>query len=250
PGDTVKIVVFDHDQTQVSATENGKRFELNRWQGDTLLFIPAYVGTYTISFNKNGAEETLNVTALPKSFEDKADHGFQTFYEGKSAELRFVNLLNAGTASCDCDPNMQMNKNEGKIKFTPNSAGWCKFRINTSDGMALLDDSVFVQRVPLPFVLVEGSSDQSISMSRLASAKRLDFKAMHPEMPNFTYDITGMSVRLVGVSEVAQEISGSSVNLTTEQLSKLQYVVIDRVSVQTQVKLIQFQEPIVIQIKK
>lgn len=250
PGDTVKIVVFDHEQMQVSATENGKRFELNRWQGDTLLFIPAYVGTYTISFKKNGAEETLNVTALPKSFEDKADHGFQTFYEGKSAELRFVNLLNAGTASCGCDPNMQMNKNEGKIKFTPNSAGWCKFRINTSDGMALLDDSVFVQQVPMPFILVEGSSDRSISMSRLASAKRLDFKAMHPEMPNFTYEITGMSVRLVGVTEVAQEISGSSVSLTTEQLSKLQYVVIDRVSVQTQVKLIQYQEPIVIQIKK
>jgi hypothetical protein len=30
----------------------------------------------------------------------------------------------------------------------------------------------------------------------------------------------------------------------------LQYVVIDRVSIQTQVKLIQYQEPIVIQIKR
>ena len=79
PGDTVKIVVFDHQQTEVSATENGKRFDLNKWQGDTLLFIPAYVGTYTISFKKNGAEETLNVTALPKGFVDKADHGFQIF---------------------------------------------------------------------------------------------------------------------------------------------------------------------------
>lgn len=250
PGDTVKIVVFDHENMDVSATENGKRFELNRWQGDTLLFIPAYVGTYTISFKKNGAEETLNVTALPKGFDDKADHGFQTFYEGKSAELRFVNLLNAGGASCGCDPNMQLNKNEGKIKFTPNSSGWCRFRINTIDGMALLDDSVFVQQVPMPFILVEGSSDRSISLSRLSSAKRMDFKAVHPEMPNFNYDITSMSVRLVGVSETAQEIAGGSVNITAEQLAKLQYVVIDRVSVQTQVKLIQYQEPIVIQIKR
>lgn len=250
PGDTVKIVVLDHKNMEVSATENGKKFDLNRWQGDTLLFIPAYVGTYTISFKKNGAEETLTVTALPKGFEDKADHGFQTFYEGKSAELRFVNLLNAGTASCGCDPNMQMSKNDGKIKFTPNSAGWCKFRINTADGMALLDDSVFVQQVPIPFILLEGSSDRSISYSRLSSAKRLEFKAMHPEMPNFNYDITGMSVRLVGASETSQEISGGTVSLTSEQLSKLQYIVVDRVSVQTQVKLIQYQEPIVIQIKK
>ncbi|MEY4897788.1 MAG: hypothetical protein RL525_1181 [Bacteroidota bacterium] len=250
PGDTVKIVVFGHEDMEVSATENGKRFELNRWQGDTLLFIPAYVGTYTISFKKNGAEESLTVTALPKGFVEKADHGFQTFYEGKSAELRFVNLLNAGGASCNCDPAMQLNKNEGKIKFTPNAAGWCKFRINTSDGMALLDDSVFVQQVPMPFILVEGSSDRSISLSRLASAKRMDFKAVHPEMPNFNYDITSMSVRLVGVAETAQEVSGSFVNLSGEQLAKLQYVVIDRVSVQTQVKLIQYQEPIVIQIKR
>ena len=250
PGDTVKIVVFDHDKMQVSATENGKNFSLNQWKGDTLLFIPAYVGTYTISFKKNGAEETLNVTALPKSFEEKADHGFQTFYEGKSAELRFVNLLNAGTASCNCDPSMQMSKNEGKIKFTPISPGWCKFRINTSDGMALLDDSVYVQEVPSPFILIEGSSDRSVSLSRLQNAKKLDFKAVHPDMANFNYDITSMSVRLVGVSESAQEISGSSISLSAEQLTKLQYVVVDRVSVQTQVKLIQHQEPIVIQIKR
>lgn len=250
PGDTVKIVVFDHEKMEVSATENGKRFDLNRWSGDTLLFIPAYVGTYTISFKKNGAEETLNVTALPKNFENKADHGFQTFYEGKSAELRFVNLLNAGAASCNCDPGLQMSKNEGKIKFTPNSAGWCKFRINTTDGMTLLDDSVFVQQVPIPFILVEGSSDRSVSLGRLQSAKKMEFKAVHPEMPNFNYDITSMSVRLVGVVDGVQEVSGGVLSLSAEQLSKLQYVVVERVSVQTQVKLIQYQEPIVIQIKR
>jgi hypothetical protein len=113
-----------------------------------------------------------------------------------------------------------------------------------------LDDSVFVQQVPMPFILVEGSSDRSISMSRLSSAKRMDFKAVHPEMPNFNYDITSMSIRLVGVSDLAQEVAGSSVSLTAEQLTKLQYMVVDRVSVQTQVKLIQYQEPIVIQIKR
>jgi hypothetical protein len=145
---------------------------------------------------------------------------------------------------------MQMSKNEGKIKFTPISSGWCKFRINTSDGMALLDDSVYVQEVPTPFILIEGSSDRSVSLSRLQNAKRLDFKAVHPEMTNFNYDISSMSVRLVGVSESAQEISGSSISLSAEQLTKLQYVVVDRVSVQTQVKLIQHQEPIVIQIKR
>jgi hypothetical protein len=250
PGDTVKIVVFDHEEMKVSATENGKEFPLNKWQGDTLLFIPAYVGTYTISFKKNGAEETLNVTALPKSFAEKSDHGFQTFYEGKTAELRFVNLLNAGNASCGCDPNIQMNKNEGVIKFTPTSAGWCKFKINTTDGMALLDDSVFVQQVPIPFIMVEGSSDRSISASRLQNAKKIEFKAVHPEMPNFKYDITSMSVRLIGVSELPQEITGDVVSITPDQISRLQYVVIDRVSVQTQVKLIQHQEPIVIQIKR
>jgi hypothetical protein len=116
--------------------------------------------------------------------------------------------------------------------------------------MALLDDSVFVQQVPIPFIMVEGSSDRSISVSRLQNAKKIEFRAVHPEMPNFKYDITSMSVRLVGVSELPQEITGDVVSVSTDQLSKLQYVVIDRVSVQTQVKLIQYQEPIVIQIKR
>ena len=98
--------------------------------------------------------------------------------------------------------------------------------------------------------MVEGSSDRSISVSRLQNAKKIEFRAVHPEMPNFKYDITSMSVRLVGVSELPQEITGDVVSVSTDQLAKLQYVVIDRVSVQTQVKLIQYQEPIVIQIKR
>lgn len=250
PGDTVEIVVYDHQATKVSATENDKQFVLDNWRGDTLLFIPAYVGIYTISFKKNDKEETLKVNVLPKRFTEDATHGFITFYEGKPSELKFVSLLNEGSASCDCDPNLQMNKFEGKIKFIPNSAGWCRFKINTTEGMLLLDDSIFIQQVPDPFILVEGSSDRSVSFKRIQNAKKIEFNAFHPEMPNFQYDITSMSVRLVGVSDVTQEMSGGTVNITTEQLAKLQYIVVDRVSVQTQIKLIQHQEPIVIQIKR
>jgi hypothetical protein len=146
PGDTVKIVVFDHDKLSVTATENDNVFNLNKWNGDTLLFIPPYVGQYSLSFKKNGYEEVLKVTSVAREFERETDHGFNIFYEGKPAELRYINLMNTGSAVCSCDPNMTINGRTNKVSFTPQSAGWCNFTIKNKDGMLLLKDSIYVQK--------------------------------------------------------------------------------------------------------
>jgi hypothetical protein len=45
-------------------------------------------------------------------------------------------------------------------------------------------------------------------------------------------------------------ISGGTIELTSDQIAQLQYVVVDKFSIQTQIKPIQFQEPLVIQIKR
>jgi len=250
PGDTVKIVVLDHEKMKVSATLNEKVFTLNKWKSDTLLFIPPTAGDYSLLFNKNGFEESLKIKVMPKGFVGKSEHAFQTFYEGKSAELRYVNLLNVGSASCNCDPNLSIDKSKGLVKFTPNSPGWCKFKITSTDGMGLLNDSVFIQQIPIPFIVVDGASDRTVSVGRLSNSKKISFKAVHPDMPNFNYTIENMDVKLVGLKDGVKTINGGTIELTSDQIAQLQYVVVDKFSIQTQIKPIQFQEPLVIQIKR
>jgi hypothetical protein len=250
PGDTVKIVVFDHDKLAVTATENDNVFNLNKWNGDTLLFIPPYVGQYALSFKKNGYEEVLKVTSVAREFERETDHGFNIFYEGKPAELQYINLLNTGSAVCSCDPNLTLNSRTNKVSFTPQSAGWCNFTIKNKDGMLLLKDSIYVQKLPEPYIHVDGSSDMAISLSRLTSNGRIVLHAKHPDLVNFKYKINGLKYRLVGVNNELQTISGTEIVIPADMISKLRYVVIEEATIETEVNKMVKKEPIVIQIRK
>jgi len=250
PGDTVKIVVFDHDKLAVTATENDNVFNLNKWNGDTLLFIPPYVGQYALSFKKNGYEEVLKVTSVAREFERETDHGFNIFYEGKPAELQYINLLNTGSAVCSCDPNLTLNSRTNKVSFTPKSAGWCNFIIKNKDGMLLLKDSIYVQKLPEPYIHVDGSSDMAISYSRLTSNGRIVLHAKHPDLVNFKYKINGLKYRLVGVNNELQTISGTEIVIPADMVSKLRYVVIEEATIETEVNKMVKKEPIVIQIRK
>ena len=250
PGDTVKIVVFDHDKLSVTATENDNVFNLNKWNGDTLLFIPPYVGQYSLSFKKNGYEEVLKVTSVAREFERETDHGFNIFYEGKPAELHYINLLNTGSASCSCDPNMSISSRTNKVSFTPQSAGWCNFLIKNKDGMLLLKDSIYVQKLPEPFIHVDGSSDRAISYSRLSSSGKIVLHAKHPDLANFKYKINGLKYRLIGVNNELQTVSGTEIVIPADKVSMLRYVVVEEATIETEVNKMVKKEPIVIQIRK
>lgn len=250
PGDTVRIVVFDHEKMSVTATENDNVFNLNKWQGDTLLFIPPYVGQYSLSFKKNGYEEILKVTSVAREFEKETDHGFNIFYEGKPAELHYINLLNTGTAECGCDAAMTINSRTNKVKFTPFKWGWCNFTIKNKDGMLLLKDSIYVQKLPEPFIHVDGSSDRAISFSRLSANGKIVLHAKHPDLNNFKYIISGLKYRLIGVNNEMQSTAGSEIIVPTDKIQLLKYIVVEEATIQTEVSNMVNSKPIVIQIRK
>jgi hypothetical protein len=250
PGDTVRIVVAASNGTTVTATEEGKSFELNKWKGDTLLFVPPHVGMYELTFKKNASVESLKVRVIPKQFEERSTGGFQTFYVGKPAELQYVNLLNAGMVYCSADRSATLDRAKAKVTFTPDSSGWCEFSLRTTEGKLLLEDSIYVQAVPRPFILVDGNSSNSISIKRLKEKGMVQLSAMHPEMPGFEYRIKDLDVRLVGCENPKRSISGSTISLTQADLDHIQYIIVDRVAVSTQVRDNIFKEPQVIQINR
>lgn len=249
PGDTVRIVVFNHEEMQVSATENDKVFDLKDWHGDTLFFVPKYVGIYNLSFKKNGVEETLKVTSIAKTFEREKDNKYNIFYEGKPAELHYVNLLNPAGISCDCDPNIAMNRSSNKVTFTPQKSGWCSFVINNKDGRALLRDSIYVQKIPEPFLYAEGSSGSVMSRTRLKADGFVYIYGTHPDLQKFKYSLSNIKYRLVGATNEVMSSSGSKLSLTADQVDIVKYIVVQGADINTGSKGMVFEKPLVIQIK-
>lgn len=249
PGDTVRIVVFNHEEMEVSAKQGGQTFELNNWNKDTLLFIPKYVGVYDLSFKKNGVEETLKVTSVAKNFEKDKINKYNIFYQGKSSELQYVNLLNPGEISCGCDPEAKIERQKSKIAFTPKSVGWCKFQINNSDGMLLLRDSVFVQKLPIPFIYAKDVSGDVISRVRLKADNKLVLYATHPDLQKFNFRLSNLKYRLVGLSTEQKTSSSETINIPTDNLEALRYIVVEAADINNEIKNMEFESPLVIQVK-
>ncbi len=249
PGDTVKVVVFNHEEIKVEAKQNNQIFPLNKWAGDTLLFIPQYVGVYDLSFKKNGVEENLKVTSVAKNFEKEKENKYNIFFEGKTSELQYVNLLNIGNLSCDCDKDPIINKQQSKVIFTPERVGWCKFQINNATGGLLLRDSVYVQNLPRPFVNAKGVSGGSIAKTRLRLNNKLSVYASHPDLQNFKYKISNLRYRLVGISNELMVSATETIELPKEGLENLRYVVVESADINNEIKNMEFESPLLIQVK-
>lgn len=249
PGDTVRIVVFNHEKMQVSAKLANQTFQLNKWNKDTLLFIPEFVGAYELSFKKGGVEETLKVTSVAKTFEKEKDNKYNIFYQGKTSELHYVNLLNPGQVTCSGDPNASLDRQKSRVVFTPQTVGWCKFQVNNKDGRILLRDSVYVQKLPIPYVYAKGVSGGLVSRARLKADNQLAFYATHPDLQKFNFKLSNLKYRLVGLSSELLTTSGDVINVPTGNIEALRYVVVVAADVNNEIKNMEFESPLVIQVK-
>lgn len=249
PGDTVRIVVFNHEKMEVSAKLANQSFQLNKWNKDTLLFIPEFVGVYELSFKKNGVEETLKVTSVAKTFEKEKDNKYNIFFQGKTSELHYVNLLNPGQVTCSGDPNASLDRQKSRVVFTPQTVGWCKFQVNNKDGRVLLRDSVYVQKLPIPYVYAKGVSGDLISRARLKADNQLAFYATHPDLQKFNFKLSNLKYRLVGLSTELLTATGDVINIPTGNIDALRYVVVEAADINNEIKNMEFESPLVIQVK-
>ena len=249
PGDTVRIVVFNHEKMEVSAKLANQSFQLNKWNKDTLLFIPEFVGVYELSFKKSGVEETLKVTSVAKTFEKEKDNKYNIFYQGKTSELHYVNLLNPGQVTCSGDPNASLDRQKSRVVFTPQTVGWCKFQVNNKDGRVLLRDSVYVQKLPIPYVYAKGVSGDLISRARLKADNQLAFYATHPDLQKFNFKLSNLKYRLVGLSTELLTSAGDVINIPTGNIEALRYVVVEAADINNEIKNMEFESPLVIQVK-
>ncbi len=247
-GDSVKFVIQDKTDLKVSINDSGKSFLLDNWRGDTLIFVPVHAGKFELVLFRNGEEEKFQIRINAKEFAFKAENGFQTFYEGKKSRIEYSNLPDMGSASCNCDKKISLNKSLKSIEFTPGTSGWCRFMLLSGKQELLLYDSIYVQPVPVPFIFIQGSSENKLSYNRLNQSRKISFAAKHPEMPDFIYSIETIQIRLIGVNNKIITVKGDEIALTEEQIKKLRYIIIESVTVKTSNKYFEHFNQMVFQI--
>ncbi|MDP1727905.1 MAG: hypothetical protein Q8M15_14060 [Bacteroidota bacterium] len=247
-GDSIKFLIQDKTDLNVLINDMGKPFPINSWRGDTLIFVPAHAGTFDLILDRNGDVERFQIHVQAKEFAFDAENGFQTFYQGKKSQIEYSNLPDIGSASCSCDKKLVLKKSSKSLEFTPNSSGWCRFVLRSSNLELLLFDSVYIQPVPIPFIFIEGSSENKLSYNRLIQTKKISFAARHPEMPDFIYSVESIQIRLIGVGNKTITINGPDIFLTEEQVKKLRYIIIESVKVKTSNKYFDLDNQMVFQI--
>jgi hypothetical protein len=138
----------------------------------------------------------------------------------------------------------------GNIDFTPQTAGWCAFQVASSNGQVLLLDSLYVQDVPTPQIMVNGASDNKISINRISQTKSISIGAFHPDMNAYKYDISKVNYTLIGANRETKSIQSGKIDLGGTDIAKLKYILINEVEIKTALKQIKITQPLLIEIIK
>lgn len=247
-GDTATFVIGSEIKTDVQVSFAGKIVNEQKWKGDTLFFIPKSTGDYKIKFMALGMEDILDIKVLPTTFLEENGESVHFFFEGKQSSVKYTNVGKIGNVKCDCASSESIKIGENEIFFTPNKEGWCFFNVTNTQDQDIIADSVYVQPLPQPILIVENTSASRISKSRLLQQKSIIVTATHPDMDNFNYDIESMEIVLIGNGNVTKTINGASISLTAENLETIKYVQIKQVNVSTAVKQFKLSEPLLIEI--
>ena len=250
PGDTATFVVSKKAETNVNINLAGSPVNEYKWKGDTLYFIPKTTGQYEVVFDSKGVIDKLNITVIPAGFEDDKKETLQTFFVGKKSSVRYTNVLKADKVLCSCAESNAIVSSSGKIEFTPTVAGWCAFQVNGGNGQPLLFDSIYIQDLPTPQIVVNGASNHAISVNRLLQSKSITVSAIHPDMTNFNYDITKVSYTIIGANRETKTTQGAKIDFSGMDIAKIKYLLINEVDIKTTMKQINLKEPVLIEIIK
>jgi hypothetical protein len=250
PGDTATFVIAKKSETKVKFDLNGSIVNDYKWKGDTLYFIPKTTGQYNIEFNSKGVIDKLSITVIPAGFAEEKKDPLQTFFVGKKASVKYTNVLKADKVYCTCANGSQISQSIGNIEFTPQSPGWCSFQIESSNGQILLMDSLYVQDIPTPQIIVNGASDNKISLNRILQTKSISIGAFHPDMNVYKYDISKVNYTLIGANRETKSVQSGKIDLGGIDIAKLKYILINEVEITTALKEIKLTQPLLIEIIK
>ena len=73
--------------------------------------------------------------------------------------------------------------------------------------------------------------------------------ATHPDLQKFNFKLSNLKYRLVGISTEPLTAADNVINIPTDKLESLRYVVIEAADINNEIKNMEFESPLVIQVK-
>jgi len=98
--------------------------------------------------------------------------------------------------------------------------------------------------------MVNGASENKISMNRILQTKYVSIGALHPDMNSYKYDISKMNFTLIGASRETKTSQSGKIDLNGIDIAKLKYILINEVDIKTALKEIKIKQPLLIEIIK
>ena len=110
-------------------------------------------------------------------------------------------------------------------------------------------DSVYVQKLPIPFVYAKGVSGDVISKLRLKTDNKLVLYATHPDLQKFNFQLSNLRYRLVGLSSEIFTAPNNVITVPTDKIESLRYIIVEAADINNEIKNMEFISPLVIQVK-
>jgi hypothetical protein len=114
----------------------------------------------------------------------------------------------------------------------------------------LLLDSLYIQDIPTPQIMINGASENKISINRISQTKSISIGAFHPDMNAYKYDISKVNYTLIGANRETKSIQSGKIDLDGIDIAKLKYILINEVEIKTTSKEIKITQPLLIEIIK
>jgi hypothetical protein len=77
----------------------------------------------------------------------------------------------------------------------------------------------------------------------------LVFYATHPDLQKFNFKLSNLKYRLVGISTELLTTSGDVIKVPTGNIEALRYVVVEAADINNEIKNMEFESPLIIQVK-
>lgn len=248
-GDTARFIFEPGISKQVIISLKGQRVtdELI-FLGDTVAFIPTKTGIYRMLINSNGKSDVLSIAVRPRKLEPKDITALHHIYIGKKTTLEYASLARVWSLRSPCLDYNNVELGDNSITFTPQQQGWCSLKFLNKQGDLVLFDSVYVQPVPVPFLIAEGVSDFKISRNRLMELNELTIRALRPAIEGLDFNISSMTVEFFGSRNNKKTVNSGTIDFTSDELKWVQHLRVSEVVVNHASGSISINEPLLIEI--
>ncbi len=252
-GDQARLVINSNYTEEFKIFYSNKSSNDYTKMGDSIIFTPTRPGKYElIAIGKDKSEEKLEINVLPMTISGATQSGsanneIQYFFQGKPSKIVSSAITKGSKYELDGGKWTNVSIEDGRIAFTPTTAGWNVLKLQNA-GVIYLADSVFVYPTPQPVVVASQVSNNKISSKQLNIDGNLKVNVFHPMYKEILYKVEEMEILLIGDGSRMLKTNSNVLKLDNSQISKVRFIQVKKLKLSTTAGSMELKEPLLIEV--